>query len=333
MKFLSIVAAGALALTASAWEARAAAPATPTTPGQTALAGPEVEVEIPFAPPIGQPLHYRYETVTESRRETGSTRRTGWSDLSFLFERHGDDGYRLTVTTLRSGGSGLPEAFQAASDQIAEAMRALPLVVLVSADGEIGEIENEEHYWNKTIGTLHQKLSTAAESPESRQVLEAMLRTMHEWTPEGRRSALLGELDYVLNWVGATMIVGEELEGEAETPGFFGGTIPVQLRISLQDVVGDHATIGVVGDIDAESMLAMATEFASRMIVHAGRERPSDEELRAEVAAQAEGFVFEEQAKWRVSLVTGLATEIESRKTAGNRERVSVETLRIVRTN
>jgi hypothetical protein len=205
-------------------------------------------ITIPFAPPLGQPLYYRFQRTSQDA--TG--RRTSQSLFVVTFSR-ASDGLFMAVWPLRPNGervseTGIPPAL---------ADRRFR----VGSSGELLGMENEAAYWAAIEPRLAQHGPTAAQARESR----AMLQSAHDTRalPLADRMGFLAENAWPITYYAGDRFTREPRETHASKQSI-AGYIEGTRRIFARDVTPDHIVIVDNFTISPERMQAALNNFAAR---------------------------------------------------------------------
>jgi hypothetical protein len=232
----------------------AAAPAQPSEISAEA-------VEIPFNPPLGQDLAYRYSRTDLRLGE----RQTMVVDFIVSFRRD-DDGYVMTVRHVEPGDG----ANSGAEGGLAALMRR-PISVRVSADGEILSLIDPEGYWRATQAALDEYMTARSAPAQARQAVQTMIDRMRVLPPAEQLAQATQHFAPILEYAGGHFVRGEpiEVEQERDTPM---GRLTQQFRVTLEGVSDGTARVVTLMTIPLEQLGRAGGDFVGMVVPQRGSE-------------------------------------------------------------
>ncbi|HEY0044094.1 MAG TPA: hypothetical protein VGB62_06055 [Allosphingosinicella sp.] len=287
-----------------------AAGAAPATPAQASPAGEAVTARIPFDPPLGKALRYRFEKSEEGLRG----KKSAWLVAGLVFAK-ADDGYRMTVTPQDSGDGGPGRASSPVMKTVLDMVKR-PYTLILTADAEIVGMEDSEAYWDAAFQAFAAaSAGSTATSPTDRQAVEGITRMMRQIPEEARLAMVAESVAPLVEFAGTETVVGEPITTEAEQEAPFGGTMKRNVEIALQKVSDGTAFLSLHSSVpraEFEAMMAafMRTVAASQVKPVPGKPIPTPEEI-----GRIEHFSQETRAEYEVALDTGLLKRHRSTET------------------
>lgn len=260
-------------------------------------------VYVPFDPPLGQPLRYRWEKVESKDGKT----EVDWSVASHVFEKQGD-GFKLTVTPISSGSNETDPRKLEIERRLSD-LADLPFVLTLSADGAIAGVEKSDFYWNTIISAFQDYAKTA--SAEEAAGLVAAAKLIGEM-PEDVRLGMLTESVQPLLEFGETEWVPEEAIGvDLETASPWGGTFRSKAVVTLGKVVDDVASLSITTTVPREELNSLIKAFSKKLIDLPAEKRS---EMNAAIAGLKD-FRHETRASYAVSTADGMLHRYQSTET------------------
>jgi len=164
-------------------------------------------VKVPFAPPVGKTLRYRF-----TRTQTGGVRgRDAAFDMGVRFESLAGGGYRMQVSMTALG---LPPAARRT-----EAVRVMeaPITFRVTADGVISGLENEAAYWASLERISRQIIAADPKAgPDDQRLMSTVQQQMRDAPPEQRLALLAKNVQPLLEFSSTEFEIGKRMESQAE---------------------------------------------------------------------------------------------------------------------
>lgn len=281
----------------------AAAPAHATPDAQK----PGDSILIPFEPPFGEKLRYRWET-TESRR--GKTDMS-WSVDDYRFEE-AEGGYRLTVEPVSSGSNEDDPLMLELQKRLAE-LTKLPFVLRLSEDAEIVELERSDEYWNKIIAALTGALKTMEpKRPGHDKMVEAVIGLYRDMTPETRLAKLTEPIQPLVEFGWTEPSLAEPIQTELETSSPL-GTIKQKVSITLTKIEDGLAHLTIRSSVPTDELKKLTTAMFERL--NNGALTPDQvSTMKAQMAA-ARDFSVESVASYKVSTEDGMLESFQATQT------------------
>lgn len=295
------------ALLAAALGLAAAAAQAQGTDSPGAEAAAQDELAIPFEPPLGEALRYRY---TRSDTRDGETRSRS-VEMRIRFARDGDD-YAMTVDYVVPAGA-------AATDPGALLMRRA-LSLAISADGVVLGLADEEAYWAAMQAAIRATVRESTDTPEVRTRMEAFLGRLRALPAEERLALVTENFLPIVTAAGALLPLGEDIE-QSDRRETAMGTMTQNSRMRIERVAADRARLTTVMTIPAEDLEGGMAGLLRELVPEQAADRPF----------RFTGF--EDRTVQLVSLATGLTEHWEMRRAIGleaGEERIRVEQVRTV---
>lgn len=132
--------------------------ATPLTTDVAPASGP---LAIPFAPPIGEKLRYRWE---KSDNKDGKAR-LSWEVYDASFAKAGKS-YRLTITPVDDGTDGQKSAAQISFEKKLNELTKRPFVVELAEDATISGVVDEARFWGDIESAMASAVAGAIDENE-----------------------------------------------------------------------------------------------------------------------------------------------------------------------
>jgi hypothetical protein len=285
--FLRAAAALGVALTACspAWAAGAPAPAA-----APAAALPADSVIIPFNPPVGQKLLYRYSPA-------GRGRIAPQIDMIVEFRKAGDGAFVMTVTYLLPPG--------AAQSDPTIAVFEWPLSFRVSSKGEIVGIEDEAAYWARLKDVVG-KMSARDKDPGGKAIMDEMLGRLKALPDADRLRMMTSKIEPLLAYSATAYVLGRTAEAQSEEQTALGLVTPTvrQTLVKAENGIAFFVTVSSAPAAQLEAMMAELGRSAP-----AGKPRPTLRILRNEIRRDAE-----------VDAATGLTRRVRETRTMSGEE-------------
>jgi hypothetical protein len=295
------------ALAAAIFVAMAPAALAGTTPAPS-LAAEAEPTYVPFDPPLGQPIRYRFEkTETKDAKSQIS-----WEVMDFTFEE-AEGGYRLTVSTVDSGSNETDPVRLAIERDLAELTKA-PLKLRLDEEGSITEMEDMDRYW----ATIFEAISKAIEkgkdgkpaTPETKQALSAYLTSMRDLPSDKRLFLLTMPIQPAMEFAETEMTVGKPIHHEVEQTTPFGAVIKLPTYLNLTGLRDGIASYSFVANLPKEDAMAAIKALFAKLGVGTVEGRAKFEEAMAKMDYKQEG-----RALYRVDAATGLTESFEATET------------------
>jgi hypothetical protein len=287
----------------------AAAQAVPSTEAVADQHG--LVAEIPFDPPLGQELRYRYQEAIEDDGKT--TLR--WDTSSYRFERNGD-GFLLTVSPIASGSNESDPLWQAVEKRLGELV-SRPFVLELSASGEILALRDEALYWEKIFEALEGAIAESApeefKDPGAKVAFANYLDMMREIPAENRLGLLVQEIAPLLEFGDTGSVVGEPVEADLEGHSPFGGKLTRRVRISLERVKDGIAHLSIRTTIPRDELQTAAANLLSRMAE--GTDAAEELVKSEEVLRAMEQLRYASLAEYEVDVEDGMLVRYRSTET------------------
>lgn len=220
----------------------------PASCGRTGPDGAPASVRIPFAPPLGQPLYYRFRRVVQG----APGERSSQSLFVVTFSRS-SDGLIMSVSSLRPNGArasetGLPAAL---ADR---RFRVRP-------DGELIGMENEVAYWAALEPLLAAHGPTEAEARESR----AMIQSAHDSRalPLADRMTLLAQNAWPITFYAGDVYTREAREARGIKSSIVGEIDGIR-RTMAREISQDRIVVVETFSVSPDRMQAALDRLAAR---------------------------------------------------------------------
>ena len=297
MSFRKIAVAIALSLGAIA----APALAVP----QTRVA--EAAAAIPFDPPLGESVSYRWERTDEKDGKADIS----WAVHEFRFEEVAD-GYRVTVEPVSSGTNENDPVKQRVIKRLNELTKR-PFVLRLNHDAEIMELEHSDEYWARIIEALRDGLSEGMPEPGGAEAIKMVTDMFERMSPDARLAQLTENIQPILEFAMTESSVGDPISVQVDTPSLFGGTLKQDVVISLTKVQDGFAYLTNRSSIpreELEKLTAAVVELAKA----AAPGKLESSKAQAQLAALKE-FKSETVSDYKVALDDGLLETFQSRRT------------------
>ena len=280
-----------------------AVPASPPSRTETT----EDVVAIPFAPPIGETLRFRWQKTLEKDGRSVMQ----WSLDDFRFEKAGE-GFRLTVTPVESGSGSEEPMVKAIEQKLADLMRR-PIVLTVSADAVITDFENADAYWATVFEAADAVIAEIGKPealpPEMRAALAGFLKTLREMPDDARLAMLTENVQPLVTFAATEWSSRTPVISDLESPSPF-GPLKQEVRIALEAVADDSATLSLHSSIPADELERIARTALAPFIEAAGKEGKPGNGTK-----DFGSFSHETRARTTVSLDDGLVVRHRSTET------------------
>ena len=286
------------------------------------------EVAVPFEPPVGANLTYHSQKIVEK----DGVKHTLKTVEIYRFEEDGD-GYRLVVTPKSiedDDESPMMKAITAAAGDLM--MR--PYAFRVSEDGELGEMIDQDSYWNAMFDALAKTKYTASDGkpldPKHKPILDKFVSSMRGMPAEARTALMAEGSQPVLTFAGTAIAIGSMVKSKVEVPSPFGGRIARDVTIKLDRVDGKYAFFKMTDTIPRAELEVLVNAMFSKL----------DKEMAAKLApkiAEMKQFSSDITSEYAVSLSDGLLEDYKSVETivavseGKTNRRVTTKTLTRVR--
>jgi hypothetical protein len=264
------------------------------------------EVAVAFEPPIGENLTYHSQKIVEK----DGVKQTLKTVEIYRFEED-DDGYRLVVTpkSIQDDDESpmMKAIFAAAGDLM---MR--PYTFRVSEDGELGEMVDQDVYWNDMFDALAKATFTTSEGkpfdPKQKQMLDNYMNSMRGMSAEARTALMAEGSQPVLAFAGTAIAIGSTIKNKVEVPSPFGGRIARDVTIKLDRVDGKLAYFTMTDTIPRAELEAAVKAMFSKL----------DKDMAAKLApkmAEMAQFSSDVTSEYEVCLGDGLLEDYKSVET------------------
>ncbi|MES2903678.1 MAG: hypothetical protein V4696_05780 [Pseudomonadota bacterium] len=248
---LLVVAALALPLSHSS--------ATPLTTDVAPASGPLV---IPFTPPVGEKIRYRWQKTDSKDGKS----RLSWEIYDASFEKAGK-GYRLTITPIDGGTDGKKSAAQIAFEKKLKELTKRPFIVEVSEDASISSVVDEARFW----GDIERAMTTTvAGTPDQneRKAIQFVRAFFTDMSAEARTSLLIKDLQPLMEFAATDLEEAADiLPFEFETTSAFNTKITMEGTVSVLGFDDDVAVFSLVSRLSPESLRKATAELLSKLPV------------------------------------------------------------------
>lgn len=280
----------------------APAAAAPTAALQTA---PKQVAYIPFDPPLGETLRYRFETVEEQDGQV----QTRWSVSAIRFEA-AEDGYRMVVSPMTHGVDGADRITAALIESVAD-LAARPYAVRLGADGSILALEDEEAWWSALFGGFEAAITSLDAEPALAEALGRVLTAYRAMPAAARLDFLFQELQPLVEFGETETTAGAPVSGTIAGESPFGGTINREYHLTLDRVAGDVAHLSAWITVPRAEIEALSANVLQGLTDAA----PADAERLRGALAGLKSFTHETRATYQVSVPSGLTLAFRSTET------------------
>jgi len=264
------------------------------------------EVEIPFDPPLGESLTYRSQKVVEKDGIKGMLTTVE----TYRFDEDGD-GYRLVVTPKSIEDDDEHPMMKAIAAALGELMMR-PYAFQVSEDGELGEMIDQDVYWNAMFDALAKTNYTTRDGksldPKHKPMLDKYVNSMRGMPAEARTALMAEGSQPLLTFAGTAIAIGSTVQNKVEVPSPFGGRIARDVSIKLDRVDGKVAHFKMTDTIPRAELEAAVKAMFSKL----------DKDMAAKLApkiAEMAQFSSDTTSEYAVSLSDGLLENYKSIET------------------
>lgn len=224
--------------------AAATAPGAPAGAASAAVqdAADAQVLRIPFDPPLGTPLRYRYQ------QSDGTGAPAKAMIVSLRFEKAGE-GWRLTATHSPAGHDGAaPPALPGSAPGGAAATAnwfAMPLVLRLGADGEILGVENQAEYGAAILRAQEAMFEEGMRgaSPEKRAQGEAILEMLRATPIQDHIDTVIGRLAPILEFGGVELMRDEPTTAELAEEASDGRPFTRHVSIEVERIEDGRADL------------------------------------------------------------------------------------------
>ena len=317
--------AGWLALAAGAAMGFPACAAPGTVPAKSEA---ETPLYVPFDPPVGQPIRYRWE----KHQSKDGVPRISWRSADYVFAPR-EGGYRLTVTQVDSGSNASDPAIVAAEKKLAY-LTDRPTRFLLDETGAVIEVEDVDAYWTAIIEAVEEALGARegakALTEEERKRLAEFVKLMRDISPAVRIGLLTESVQPATEFAETEMTPGETVQADTEDQSPFGGPIKRRASIQLKGLKDGIATYSIHLTVPPEELAKATTALIARL--SAGEKPEELERAKAELAGMK--LRHETTSRYEVDASTGLTIVFESTEIVkatgadGDNERITARSLR-----
>ena len=287
------------------------------------------EVLVPFDPPLGQNLSYRWEkTDTKDGKTTMS-----WSLDRFRFEEAGE-GYKLIVEPVSSGSNETDPVKLQMMKRLEEMIR-MPFVLRLNAEAEIVELERGDEYWAKIMAALREALANRGGRPavQEGRAIAAILDMFQKMPAEARLAKLTESVQPLVEFAYTKTSVRSPIRAQVDTASPFGGTLKQDVVISLTKVEKGFAHLTVRMNVPREELLKLTAAMVSRL-QNGVLDKDQVAKLNAGMAALKE-VQSETIADYRISTEDGMLESFRSTQTIsvteGDKKEQRVRTMSLTR--
>jgi hypothetical protein len=264
-------------------------------------------VTIPFDPPLGEPLRYRWERVTQRDGET----RLNWSVDDLSFEEQAE-GYRLSVTPVSSGTNQTDERTQAFLKELADLTR-LPFAVRIDNGGRIVELERGDEYWTRLIRALRNAFANEKFDAQQKKALEGLMSVYEGLPPDSRLAKMTESLQPVVEFAGLEFTLSEPVTTEIDSESPFGGTLKRQFVVSVTKVDKTFAYATIRSTMPSSEIERLTKGLFERMGLDLAEGKSQAE--REAISAAIKQMKLETVADYKISLADGLLESFQSTET------------------
>lgn len=281
----------------------AAASAAATPEGQQA----GDSVVIPFEPPLGETLRYRWERAEKRGDETTMS----WSVDTYRFEEV-EGGYRLFVEPVSSGSNEDDPIMLELARKLDQLIK-LPYVLRVNEDAEIVELERGDEYWAKIIEALTSALKTMEpKRPGHDKMIEGIIGLYSDMSPEARLAKLTEPVQPMVEFGWTEPSLAEPVITTLETASPL-GPVKQNISVTLTKVSDGFAHLTVRSSIPTEALRKLTSAMFDRM--NNGAIPAADVAKLKMALAAAKDFNAETVADYKVSVEDGLLETFHSTQT------------------
>ena len=287
------------------------------------------EVVIPFDPPLGRDLSYRWkQSDTRDGRTTMS-----WSVDRFRFEEAGE-GYKLTVEPV-SSGSNEADPIKLQMFKRLEELTRFPFVLRLNADAEIVELERGDEYWGKIMGALREAMAqrNGKSAPLEDQAIAGVIGMFEKMPAEVRLAKLTESVQPLVEFAYTETSVSKPIHAQLDTASPFGGTLKQNVVISLTKVERGLAHLTIRMNVPREELLKATAAMLSRL-QNGAPEKDQAAKLESAMGALKE-FRSETVADYRISIEDGMLDSFQSTQTIsvtdGQKNQQRVRTMSLTR--
>lgn len=287
------------------------------------------EVLIPFDPPLGEPLSYRWEKTDTKDGKTVM----GWSLDRFRFEEAGE-GYKLTVEPVSSGSNESDPAKLQMMKRLEELTR-MPFVLRLNEDAEIVELERGDEYWASILTALREALAQRKNkpSPIEDRAIAGVIDLFEKMPAEVRLSKLTESVQPLVEFAYTETSLGAPVRAQIDSASPFGGTLKQDVVISLTKVDRGMAHLTVRMNVPREELLKVTSTMVARL-QDGVLDKDQAKKLGAALAALKE-FRSETVADYRISVEDGVLESFSSTRTIsateGDKKNERVTTMSLTR--
>lgn len=284
-------------------------------------------VLIPFDPPLGGTLRYRWETAEQKDGET----RMSWSVDSYRFEE-AKDGYRLMVEPVSSGSNEKDRAKLAFSKQLEE-LTKLPFVLRLNDNAEIVELERGDEYWAKIIQALRDVLTRLdSKRPGHGKMIEAIVGLYEKMPAEARLAKLTEPIQPLVEFAGIETSLGKPIIAAIETSSPL-GPVKREVAITLTRISDGFAHLTIRSSIPTAELKKLTASMFDRL--NNGALKPEEiAKVKAQLAL-AKDFKAETVADYKISTEDGMLESFHSTQTVtmaeGEKQERRIKTLSVKR--
>jgi hypothetical protein len=298
-----------------------------------AIASPEAQkageaLLIPFEPPLGESVRYRWETSEEKDGRT----KMSWSVDDYRFEEV-KDGYRL-VKHVSSGSNDEDPAKQEFSRRLEE-LTKLPFVLRLNEDAEIVELERSDEYWTKIIEALRAGLSKLEpKRPGQDKMIDAVVGLFEDMPGETRLAKLTEPIQPIVEFAWTETSVGQPIIAAIDTTSPL-GPVKQEVAVTLTRVSDGFAHLTIRTSIPTAELKKLTASMFNRL--NNGALKPDEiAKIKAQLD-QAKNFDAVTVADYKVSIEDGMLESFHSTLNVSSGEGDKVErrskTLSVKRVN
>lgn len=262
---------------------------------------------IPFDPPIGQDLSYRWE---KSDQKDGVTT-ISWSVDRYRFEES-KGGYRLFVEPV-SSGSNEKDPKKIELMKKLEELTKQQFVLRLNDEARIAELENADEYWRKITQALREVLSAGKVDATGAKVIESVVRLFENMPAEVRLAQLTESVQPLVEFAYTETTLGKPIKASLDTQSPFGGTIKQDVVVSLTKVADGTAHLTIRSNVPRSELEKLSQAFIARL--GSGIIKEGDAAKAKAAIAAMKDFKSETVADYKISIADGMLETFKSTQT------------------
>lgn len=262
---------------------------------------------IPFDPPLGESLRYRWEQADKKDGETTLS----WSIDSYRFDES-EGGYRLTVEPVSSGSNEKDPAMLELAKKLDE-LTKLPFVLRLNDDAKIVELERGDEYWDKIIAALTDVLATMElKRPGQDKMIEAIIGLYKSMPAETRLAKLTEPIQPLVEFAWTEPTIGEPILTTTETNSPL-GLVKQNVAITLTKVSDGFAHVTIRSSISAAELKKLTSAMFDRLN-NGALSAEEISKVKSQLAA-LENFGAETVSDYKISTEDGMLESFLSTQT------------------